>query len=95
MRHSTNNIIGTNQKREALWMNVKVRFVATSASSNNRNPGKLGSRFRRISQSVMKWVGCYEEVQRRKSSGKNEEDVIQEAHKIHSETRGKFHFERC
>ncbi|KAK9691810.1 hypothetical protein RND81_09G221700 [Saponaria officinalis] len=100
MRHSTDNIFGTNQKKNALWVKVKVLFdLAREANPNlmpkKRNPGMLGGRFRRISAGVMKWVGCYEEVQRRKSSGMNEEYVIQEAHKLHNETDGKFQFEHA
>ncbi|KAK9669415.1 hypothetical protein RND81_13G128000 [Saponaria officinalis] len=100
MRHSTDNVIGKNQNKNTLWVKVKVLFdLAREANPTimpkERNPEMLGGRFRRIAVGVMKWVGCYEEAQRRKSSGMNEEDVIQEAHKLHNETDRKFQFEHA
>ena len=100
MRHSTDNVIGTNQKKNALWVKVKKLFDEARKANptlmpNDRNPGMLGGRMRRISAGVMIWVGYYEEALRRKSSGMNEEDVIQEAHTLHNETDGKFQYERA
>ncbi|XP_074276991.1 glutathione S-transferase T2-like [Silene latifolia] len=100
MRHSTDNMIFTNQKKAKLWVKVKKLFDEARKANpalmpKDRNPGMLGGRFRRISVGVMKSVGCYEEALRRKSNGMNEEDVIQEAHALHDETEGKFQYERA
>ncbi|XP_021743474.1 glutathione S-transferase T3-like [Chenopodium quinoa] len=46
----------------------------------------------RISEAVLKWCGSYDKARKRKGSGYNEDDVIQEAHKIHENSFGQFTF---
>ncbi|KAK9706350.1 hypothetical protein RND81_07G118200 [Saponaria officinalis] len=94
MQHSQDPTVGTNQKKRDLWVKVKNLFdearKANPSQIRERSAGMLGSRWRRIAAGVMKWVGCYEEAARRKTSGMSEEDVIKEAIKTHN---GPFQFE--
>ncbi|KAK9669253.1 hypothetical protein RND81_13G119300 [Saponaria officinalis] len=94
MQHSQDPTIGTNQKKRDLWVKVKNLLdearKANPSQIRERSAGMLGSRWRRIAAGVMKWVGCYEEAARRKTSGMSEEDVIKEAIKTHN---GPFQFE--
>ncbi|KAK9749770.1 hypothetical protein RND81_02G148700 [Saponaria officinalis] len=84
MQHSQDPTIGINQKKRDLWIK------ANPSQIRERSAGMLGSRWRRIAAGVMKWVGCYEEAARRKTSGMSEEDVIKEVIKTHN---GPFQFE--
>ncbi|KAK9698759.1 hypothetical protein RND81_08G129100 [Saponaria officinalis] len=84
MQHSQDPTIGTNQKKRDWWIK------ANPSQIRERSAGMLSSRWRRIAAGVMKWVGCYEQVARRKTSGMSEEDVIKEAIKTHN---GPFQFE--
>ncbi|KAK9675880.1 hypothetical protein RND81_11G038100 [Saponaria officinalis] len=88
MQHSQYPTIGTNQKKRDLWVKVKTLFddarKANPSQIRERSAGMLGSRWRRITAGVMKWVGCYKEAPRRKTSGMSGEDVIKEAIKTPS-----------
>ncbi|KAK9748422.1 hypothetical protein RND81_02G056200 [Saponaria officinalis] len=72
LRVSTDCTVGTNQK------------MTQCGGIRDRNSGMLGSRFRRISAPIMKWVACYEEAARRRTSGMSEDDIIKEAMLIYS-----------
>ncbi|KAK9741530.1 hypothetical protein RND81_03G112300 [Saponaria officinalis] len=88
LRVSTDCTVGTNQKIDAMWVKAKKWYdqarEANPRGIRDRNSGMLGSRFRRISAPIMKWVACYEEAARRRTSGMSEDDVIKEAMLIHS-----------
>ncbi|KAK9698249.1 hypothetical protein RND81_08G091300 [Saponaria officinalis] len=88
IQHSQDPTSGTNQKKRDLWIKVKTLFdkarKANPSQIRERSGGMLGSRWRRIVDGVMKWVGCYEEAARRKTSGMSEENVIKEAIKTHN-----------
>ncbi|KAK9756848.1 hypothetical protein RND81_01G124800 [Saponaria officinalis] len=75
MQHSQDPTIGTNQKKRDLWIKVKNLFD----EARKANPSQIRER-----TGVMKWVGCYEEAARRKTSEMSEEDVIKEAIKTHN-----------
>uniref|UniRef100_A0A803L082 No apical meristem-associated C-terminal domain-containing protein n=1 Tax=Chenopodium quinoa TaxID=63459 RepID=A0A803L082_CHEQI len=57
-----------------------------------RTISSLKGRWMRISEAVLKWCGSYDKARKRKGSGYNEDDVIQEAHKIHENSFGRFTF---
>uniref|UniRef100_A0A803M9M5 No apical meristem-associated C-terminal domain-containing protein n=1 Tax=Chenopodium quinoa TaxID=63459 RepID=A0A803M9M5_CHEQI len=57
-----------------------------------RTISSLKGRWMRISEAVLKWCGSYDKARKRKGIGYNEDDVIQEAHKIHENSFGRFTF---
>ncbi|KAK9757920.1 hypothetical protein RND81_01G195000 [Saponaria officinalis] len=83
MQHSQDPTVGTNQKKRDLWVKVKNLFdearKANPSQIRERSAGMLGSRWRRIAAGVMKWVGCYEEAARRKTSGMKNGRAVLEA----------------
>uniref|UniRef100_A0A803MHA9 Uncharacterized protein n=1 Tax=Chenopodium quinoa TaxID=63459 RepID=A0A803MHA9_CHEQI len=92
----TDIIIGTNQKKGVFWNRVLDAYDAARESNpveiSLRTISSLKGRWMRISEAVLKWCGSYDKGRKRKGSGYNEDDVIQEAHKIHENSFGRFTF---
>ncbi|KAK9723568.1 hypothetical protein RND81_05G008500 [Saponaria officinalis] len=78
LRVSTDCTVETNQKIDAMWVKAKKWYDQARETNprgiRERNSGMLGSRFRRISAPIMKWVACYEEAAIRRTSGMSEDD---------------------
>uniref|UniRef100_A0A803MCM1 No apical meristem-associated C-terminal domain-containing protein n=2 Tax=Chenopodium quinoa TaxID=63459 RepID=A0A803MCM1_CHEQI len=96
MNTSTDIITGTNQKKGVFWKRVLDAYDAARESNADeislRTISSLKGRWMRISEAVLKWCGSYDKARKRKGSGYNEDDVIQEAHKIHENSFGRFTF---
>uniref|UniRef100_A0A803L5N4 No apical meristem-associated C-terminal domain-containing protein n=2 Tax=Chenopodium quinoa TaxID=63459 RepID=A0A803L5N4_CHEQI len=82
MNTSTDIIIGTNQKKGVFWKRVLDAYDAARES----NPDETSLR------NISSLKGSYDKARKRKGSGYNEDDVIQEAHKIHENSFGRFTF---
>ncbi|XP_021759588.1 glutathione S-transferase T3-like [Chenopodium quinoa] len=91
MNTSTDIIIGTNQKKGVFWNRVLDAYDAARESNpveiSLRTISSLKGRWMRISEAVLKWCGSYDKARKRKGSGYNEDDVIQQAHKIHENSK--------
>uniref|UniRef100_A0A803MRB3 No apical meristem-associated C-terminal domain-containing protein n=2 Tax=Chenopodium quinoa TaxID=63459 RepID=A0A803MRB3_CHEQI len=96
MNTSTDIITGTNQKKGVFWKRVLDAYDAATESNADeislRTISSFKGRWMRISEAVLKWCGSYDKARERKGSGYNEDDVIQEAHKIHENSFGRFTF---
>ncbi|XP_021721050.1 glutathione S-transferase T3-like [Chenopodium quinoa] len=96
MNTSTDIITGTNQKKGVFRKWVLDAYDAARESNPDeislRTISSLKGRWMRISENVLKWCGSYDKALKRKGSGYNEDDVIQEAHKIHENSFGRFTF---
>ncbi|XP_021747327.1 glutathione S-transferase T3-like [Chenopodium quinoa] len=96
MNTSTDIITGTNQKKGVFWKRVLDAYDAARESNADeislRTISSLKGRWMRISEAVLKWCRSYDKARKRKGSGYNEDDVIQEAHKIHENSFGRFTF---
>ncbi|XP_021744400.1 glutathione S-transferase T2-like [Chenopodium quinoa] len=90
------NFVLVVQKKGVFWKRVLDAYDAARESNADeislRTISSLKGRWMRISEAVLKWCGSYDKARKRKGSGYNEDDVIQEAHKIHENSFGRFTF---
>ncbi|XP_022040287.1 glutathione S-transferase T3-like [Helianthus annuus] len=92
---SENKIRGKNQRSMALWAEVKKLYDEAQAENLEklgvRNVEQMKGRYKRLNESVQKWVGAYREAYRRVKSGMSQRDIEGEAHKIYEhEAKSKF-----
>ena len=94
MNISTDAIVGTNQKVRVMWAKVAAAYEQARVERPHeiapRTLDMIKGRWQRIAPPVLKWAGCYDEALRRKRSGQQDADVIQEAHMIHERKWDKF-----
>lgn len=93
---SEDSIRGKNQKSPSLWGRVKQIYDASQMENpnpkrfGNRNIAQMKGRWKRLNESVQKWVAAYREAYRHKRSGMSMNDVENEAHKIYEAGGSKF-----
>ena len=96
MNTSNDAITGTQQKVGVFWRRVVESYYAAGQANpeeiSYRTPASLKSRWKRISEAVTKWCGSFDKAKGRRVSGQNDENVIEEAHKIHENSFGRFCF---
>ncbi|KAL8223879.1 hypothetical protein R6Q57_019354 [Mikania cordata] len=67
---SENKIRGKNQKKEALWSQVKNLYEAAQKENPQkigmRNENQMRGRFKRLNENAQKWVAAYREAYRQK-----------------------------
>jgi hypothetical protein len=103
MEVTQDTVVNTNQKGKQFWTKVqqlfeKVQLYRKSTETvrnidklNVRNIYQCKNRYKRLNAYVSKWFAAYEHASARRMSGKNEDDVIREAHRIYeSDNRRKF-----
>ena len=56
----------------------------------NRNIAQMKGRYKRLNESVSKWVGVYPEAYRKRRSAMTMKDFENEAHKLYETSGGKF-----
>lgn len=92
MEHTTDAVIGTNQKYSQLWRKVMESYRSAQMENphqiNPRTGPMMRARWKRMATAVMKWIGCYEEAVRFRGSGFNEEDVLRQARIIYEHNEG-------
>ncbi|KAJ0804711.1 putative glutathione transferase [Helianthus annuus] len=84
---SENSVSGKNQRKESLWAKIKDIYDATQ----KENPEKIGmrnleqmkGRYKRLNESVQKWVGVYREACRQTRSGMSQNDIESLAQKLY------------
>ncbi|XP_076902016.1 glutathione S-transferase T3-like [Bidens hawaiensis] len=92
---SEDKICGKNQKFTIIWAKVKKLYDEAQAESpekiGKRNIQQMKGRYKRLCQSVHKWVRVCEEARRRAKSGMSQKDIESEAHKIYQQdVKSKF-----
>ncbi|XP_074278554.1 uncharacterized protein LOC141602143 [Silene latifolia] len=89
MSVSQDSIVGTNQKKDALWAKVSSLYEEARLTNplklRQKTGNSIGGRMRRICKAVTAWGDCFAEANRIKRSGMSEDDVIQMAHKAQKE----------
>ncbi|XP_021766672.1 glutathione S-transferase T3-like [Chenopodium quinoa] len=85
LEHCTDKLIGSNQKASFLWQKVSASYDLAQSEKPHILPPRttkmLENRWRRIAPDIGLWGSCYEEAGKL-GSGYNEDDRIQNAHKI-------------
>nr|KAJ0218878.1 hypothetical protein LSAT_V11C300137910 [Lactuca sativa] len=73
---------------------VKELYDANQAENpgklDNRNIAQMNGRYKRLNESVGKWVGVYREAYRKRRSGMSMKDNENEAHKLYETSGSKF-----
>lgn len=96
MNTSTDNIVGTQQKRGAFWARVHELYDQARESNPNgiapRSRDSMKGQWTRINEAVQKWCGAFANAEGRRTSGQSDDDVIKEAHTIFERNGGKFHY---
>ncbi|XP_021762522.1 uncharacterized protein LOC110727263 [Chenopodium quinoa] len=94
MNTTNDRITGTNQKSNVFWQKILASYKEVRKANPEeitiKTVGSLKGRWLRIAPAVVKWCGSIDKARMR--SGKNDDDVITEAHKIHKNSYGKFQF---
>ncbi|XP_023735357.1 uncharacterized protein LOC111883254 [Lactuca sativa] len=85
---------GKKQKKTSIWAQVKELYDANQAENlgkiGNRNISQMKGRYKRLNESVSKWVGVYPEAYRKRRSAMTMKDFENEAHKLYETSGGKF-----
>ncbi|KAK1578366.1 hypothetical protein Q3G72_029740 [Acer saccharum] len=93
---SEDAIVGTNQKRDSLWSNIKNIFEEMLGYKTTHTTSALNSRFKTIQLDLNKYSACVLRVQTTPTSGFNAADNEIAAKHIFQETHGKpFRLEAC
>jgi len=87
---STNPITRANQKKSGFRAKVAQAFNQEAPSGSVKKPPKiLNSHWNQTAPLVAKWSRCVAEAYRKKSSGANEDDILQNAHDLYELKMGK------
>lgn len=94
---SKDPIVGNEQRAGCFWKRIAAYFSACEGGNiNHRGPTHCKQRWRKINESVNKFVGCYTLASGRRKSGQSEDDVLKMAHDLYtSEGKGKFMLDHC
>ncbi|KAL1219437.1 Glutathione S-transferase T3 [Cardamine amara subsp. amara] len=78
-------IVGNEQKAAAFWERIAGYYAASPAVAGKpkRGPSQCKQRWKKINESVNKFVGCYNQASSRRSSGQSEDDVLQMANELY------------
>lgn len=95
---SKDPIVSNEQKAGAFWKRIAAYFAASPKiqGGEKRESIQCKQRWQKINDFVSKFCGSYEVATRQKTSGMNENDVLQLAHQIfHNDHKIKFNFQHA
>ena len=70
---SLDPILGSGQKRTTFWAKVEQYFSDNKTWLGDRNSNSLMNRWSTINGAVVKFIGCYENIESLNRSGTNED----------------------
>ncbi|KAL0898993.1 hypothetical protein Bca101_082954 [Brassica carinata] len=79
---SKDPIVGNEQRSDAFWKRIVVYYSANRDACDKREATHCKNRWQKINDQVCKFSGAYEAATRERTSGQNENDVLNRAHNI-------------
>ncbi|XP_009144142.2 glutathione S-transferase T3-like isoform X2 [Brassica rapa] len=81
---SKDPVVGNEQRSAAFWNRIAAYFAASPkiAATEQRESTHCKQRWHKINDQVNKFCGAFEAATREKTSGQNENDVLNRAHEI-------------
>ena len=87
---SADPIIGADQKKASFWSRVVSNFNEHSPQGTLARTSKIcKSRCLQCAPLISKWIGIMLEVERSNHSGWNDAKILEEAHRLYTESTGK------
>ncbi|XP_022551917.1 glutathione S-transferase T2-like [Brassica napus] len=82
---SNDPFVGNEQKASAFWKRIGAYYSSSPPISSlpKRESSNYKQRWQKISDSVSKFVGCYNQAVSQRTSGQSEDDVVQVAYQFY------------
>jgi hypothetical protein len=88
---SKDSIVGVDQKSDGFWNRVRDNYNIYRNQLPKKETGQIKARYHRLNGRIQKFVGCYKSALNQNKSGRSENDVLAEAHRIYAQdTKKKF-----
>ncbi|XP_010485010.1 PREDICTED: glutathione S-transferase T3-like [Camelina sativa] len=95
---SKDPVVSNGQKLGSFWDRIAFYYGASEAVAGKpkRGASQCKQRWKKINETVNKFVGCYNQASSRRSSGQSEDDVLQMANELYfNDQKVKFNLEHA